>query len=60
MGLAHRTGDADPSRQSTVDGGLDEARGQEGQRDRHVDVTLAAGFPFGDGVDRRSAGLDLE
>ena len=40
-----QAGDADPVWQSTFDGGLDEARRQEGQRDRHVDVALAAGLP---------------
>jgi hypothetical protein len=39
-----QAGDADPVRQPTFDGGLDEARCQEGQRDRHVDVALAAGL----------------
>jgi hypothetical protein len=45
--------------QPTFDGGLDEARRQEGKRDRHVDVALAAGLPGGDTVDCRSAGRDL-
>jgi hypothetical protein len=54
-----QAGDADPVRQSTFDGGLDEARCQEGQRDRHVDVALAAGLPCGDAVDCCGAGPDL-
>jgi hypothetical protein len=37
-------GDADPAWQSTFDGSRDEARCEEGQRDRHVDVALAAGL----------------
>ena len=35
-----QAGDADPVWQPTFDGGLDEARRQEGQRDRHMDVAL--------------------
>ena len=51
--------DADPVWQSTFDGGFDEVRCQEGQRDRHVDVARAASLPCGDAVDCRGAGLDL-
>jgi hypothetical protein len=54
-----QAGDADPVLQPPFDGGLDEARCQEGQRDRHVDVARAAALPCGDGVDCRGAGLDL-
>jgi hypothetical protein len=54
-----QAGDADSVWQSALDGGLDEARCQEGQRDRHIDVALAAGLPSGDAVDGRSAVLDL-
>jgi hypothetical protein len=42
-----QTGDPDPKRQSTVDGCFDEARGEKGQRDRHMYVALTAGFPKG-------------
>jgi hypothetical protein len=52
-------GDADPMWQAAIDGGLDEARREEGERDRHVDVTLAAGLPCRDAVDCYGAGLDL-
>jgi hypothetical protein len=38
-------GESDPVGQSTLDGGFDEARCQEGQRVRHADVALAAGLP---------------
>jgi hypothetical protein len=48
--------DSDPLRQSTFDSGFDEARRKEGQRDSHVDVTLAAGLPCGDAFDCGSAG----
>ena len=54
-----QAGDADPVRQTSFDGGLDEVRCEEGERDRHVDVALAAGLPAGDTVDCRCAGLDL-
>jgi hypothetical protein len=54
-----QAGDADPVRQSAFDGGLDEARREEGQRDGHVDVALAAGLPCGDTVDCYGVGLDL-
>src|SRR5277367_1104837 len=55
-----QAGDADPVWQSAFDGGLDATRREEGQRDRHVDVALAAGLPCRDAVECRSAGLDLE
>jgi hypothetical protein len=54
-----QAGDADAVRQPTLDSGCDEARGQERQRDRHVDVAPAAGLPCRDGVDCRGSGLDL-
>ena len=54
-----QAGDADPVWQPTFDGGIDEARREEGQRDRHIDVALAAGLTCGDAVDRRGSGLDL-
>jgi hypothetical protein len=54
-----QAGDSDSARQPTIDSGLDEAWRQKGKRDRHMNVALAAGFTFGDGVDRRGAGLDL-
>jgi hypothetical protein len=54
-----QAGDADPVWQSAFDGGFDEARREEGQRDRHIDVALAAGLPRGDAVDCCGAGLDL-
>jgi hypothetical protein len=53
-----QAGDADATRQPTIDRGLDEAWREEGQRDRHIDVALAAGLTCGDGVDS-GAGLDL-
>jgi hypothetical protein len=51
--------DSVPVRQPTLDGGCDEARCEEGERDRHVDVALAAGLPCRDAVDCYGAGLDL-
>jgi hypothetical protein len=54
-----QAGDADAARQPTVNGCLDQARCKEGQRDRHLDMALAAGFACGDAVDCRGAGLDL-
>ncbi len=54
-----QTGDAGSVRQPALDGGLDEARCKEGQRDRHVDVALAAGLPCRDAVDCYRTGLDL-
>jgi hypothetical protein len=45
--------------QSTFDSGLDEARRENGQRDRHINVTLAAGLPCGNEIDCRDAGLDV-
>jgi len=52
-----QAGDADPVWQSTFDGGFDQVRREEGERDRHMDVALAAGAPSGDVVDCRGAGL---
>jgi Integrase core domain len=40
-------------------GGLDQARRDEGKRDRHVDVTNAASMASGDPLDRCGAGNDL-
>jgi hypothetical protein len=54
-----QAGDADPVWQPTFDGGLDEARREERQRDCHIDVALAAGFPCRDAVDCCGADLDL-
>ena len=54
-----QAGDADSMWQSAFDGGLDEARRQEGERDRHIDVALAAGLPCRDAVDCRGADFDL-
>ena len=54
-----QAGDADPVWQSAFDGGRDEARREEGQRDGHVDVALAAGLPCGDAVDCHGGSLDL-
>jgi hypothetical protein len=52
-------GDTDSAWQPTIDSGLDEARREEGERDRHLDVSLAAGLPFGDGFDGRGTDLDF-
>ena len=40
-----QAGDADAMWQSTFDGGFDEARCEEGKRDRHADVAFAASLP---------------
>lgn len=42
---------ADAAGQATLDGGLDQIRGKEGERDRHVDLTDAAAFTRRDLVD---------
>jgi hypothetical protein len=39
-----QAGDADSAWKLTIDSGLDEAWGEEGQRDRHADVAFAAGL----------------
>jgi hypothetical protein len=46
-------------RQSVSWAEVGKARCEEGQRDRHMDVALAAGLPYGDAFDRRGAALDL-
>jgi hypothetical protein len=58
-GRIEQAGNADPVRQPTFDGGFDETWREEGERDRHIDVALAAGLAIGNVVDRRGAGLDL-
>ena len=52
-----QAGDADPMRQPAIDGGFDKARREERQRDRHMDVPLAAGLPRlpGNGMERQIA-----
>jgi hypothetical protein len=54
-----QAGDADAARQPTVNGCLDQPRCKEGQRDRHLNMALAAGFACGDALDCRGAGLDF-
>jgi hypothetical protein len=54
-----KAGDTDSARQPTIDSSFDEIWREESQRDRHADVTLAAGLPCGDAVDRRGTGLDF-
>jgi hypothetical protein len=39
-----QAGDADPVRQPAFDGGSDKARREKRQRDRHMNVALAAGL----------------
>jgi hypothetical protein len=46
-----QTLDANPARQSTFDGCAHEIGREEGQRYRHIDLTYAAPFAFGDAVD---------
>ena len=57
--MAEQAGDANPVRQSTVDGGVDEARCEEGQRERHMDVALAAGLSRSDAFDGNGPGFDF-
>jgi hypothetical protein len=49
-----QAGDAYAMRQPTLDGSSDETRRQEGQRNRHVDMPLAASLPSRDVVDGTS------
>ena len=58
-GRVEQAGDADPVRQSAIDSGRDKIRCKEGERDRHVDMSLAAGLPCRNVVERCNAGLDL-
>jgi hypothetical protein len=46
-----QTGDANAPRQASIDCGLDQARCEEGERYRHIDLSNAAFFAFGDVLD---------
>src|ERR1700722_10448121 len=58
-GRVEQAGNADATGEPAVDGRLDEVRCEEGERDRHLDVSLAASLPSGDAVDRRDTGRDF-
>ena len=47
----HQTRDANPPRQSSFDGSLNETGCEEGERDRHIDLPNAAVFACGNLLD---------
>jgi hypothetical protein len=53
-----KASDTDSAWQPTLDGGLDEAWREKGQRNGHVDVPLATGLACGDAVDCSATALD--